>query len=90
MDEAHTHKRSEADRRGVRPGPPALEAPVTARSGTYVGPVERLRGKTALIIDHPEERLVRVQFDDLELGSHLTHGWREYAREDWDIEETEE
>ena len=57
--------------------------------GTYIGEVLYLRGKTALVMDHPNADMVRVQFDDISLGS-LAHGWHNYDRADWHIEEDED
>lgn len=54
----------------------------TLRGATYVGPVDRLCGKTALVRSHPERRdLLLAQFDDPTLehnGAVLGYGWHEF------------
>lgn len=54
--------------------------------GTYIGPMNKLKGKTAIVknIGYMPGRC-EAQFDDTSLPSHLTHGWRSFMVEDFDI-----
>ena len=48
--------------------------------GKYVGPIARLKGKTAILV-YGKRGFYRAQFDDLKsLPNDLTHGWREYKK----------
>lgn len=52
--------------------------------GTYIGPLHKLQGRTAIIrnIDYIPGRL-EAQFDDLSLPNHLTHNWRSFLKSEW-------
>ena len=58
----------------------------------YVGPIENLKGKTALIVDGPEmygddPGIVRAQFDERNLmhkGAHMASGWHPAKRTDFE------
>lgn len=65
-----------------RPSPPI-------RHGTYAGPVEALRGKTALIRPAQMVSLVLIQADDTELwheGERLGFGWHLFPSDQWTID----
>ena len=53
--------------------------------GIYVGPIDKLRGKTALVMDHPNRLKVRVQFYELQPGR-VRRSWKLYDRADWKLE----
>lgn len=47
--------------------------------GTYYGPIEKLRGKTALVRTQKDDKEnYLAQFDDLSLGNEWTHGWKAF------------
>lgn len=54
--------------------------------GTYIGPMHKLKGKTAIIknIGYMPGRC-EAQFDDMDLPQNLTHGWRTFMVEDFEI-----
>lgn len=54
--------------------------------GTYVGPMTKLKGKTALVMDHPNGLKVRVQFYELQPGR-VRRSWKLFDRDDWKLEE---
>jgi hypothetical protein len=56
------------------------------RNGTYVGPQEVLKGKTALLKGGPIPGTVQAQFNDLSLGLGFTHTWLMFEESDfcWD------
>jgi hypothetical protein len=61
------------------------------KKGTYIGPDEQLKGKTALIITGGKKApgcivpmdCVMIQADDVSTG--LGHGWHEFSAADWEI-----
>lgn len=56
--------------------------------GKYVGPVQLLRDKTALLLYEPGSFTVHAQFDDLALPAELTHGWQLYELCHFNIDDT--
>lgn len=55
-------------------------------SGTYIGPVKALKGKTALLKVH--KRWAFAQFDEFHLwhlGQWLSHGWHKFQKKHWVI-----
>lgn len=57
-------------------------------NGTYIGEVDRLKGKTALLRfleNELPECAVEAQFDDPELPE--SQGWTQYPRSDWKVDE---
>lgn len=51
--------------------------------GKYVGPIAKLKGKTAILM-YGRRGFVRAQFDDLKsLPNVFTHGWREYKKDNF-------
>ena len=68
--------------------------------GTYIGPLQHLQGKTAMLREPPEEGYVMAQFDDMLvtrsgnplpnfLPNHdaLGFGWHVFKRNDFEVEE---
>lgn len=51
--------------------------------GEYIGGIQDLRGKTALLEVKPNS-MVMAQFDDLELGF-FSHGWNAFDASDFKI-----
>lgn len=55
--------------------------------GTYIGPIESLKGKTALLIENIVNPGVSAQFDDVSPG--YDYGWTNFASEDFDLDDPE-
>lgn len=56
--------------------------------GTYVGPVEKLQGHTALIRYDEDKETLLAQFDDMHIkyhGRYLGFNWHRFPRKDWKI-----
>jgi len=52
--------------------------------GTYIGLVESLSGKTALLIKNVLNPGFSAQFDDVSTG--LGHGWHNFAADDFTLD----
>lgn len=52
------------------------------REGTYIGPQEDLKGKTAVLLSRPGG-MVRAQFNDIETG--MGFGWYLFRFQDFEI-----
>ena len=55
--------------------------------GTYIGPIEKLQGKTALI-RYDEDGKILAQFDDIRLRFHgrgMGFGWHKFDQEDFKV-----
>jgi len=56
--------------------------------GTYVGPVEKLKGKTALLLpggdDDDDSPDLQAQFDDIDTG--FGHGWYTFSKSSFEID----
>ena len=61
--------------------------------GTYIGPIKRLQGHTALLRYETTDGGVLAQFDDLKrlsgvsLALSLAHGWHKFASCDFSIDQ---
>ncbi|MBW2636289.1 MAG: hypothetical protein JRC86_01975 [Deltaproteobacteria bacterium] len=53
--------------------------------GTYVGERKELLGEHAILIQEDDEH-VRAQFDNLKLGTELTHSWTVFPETDFEID----
>ena len=57
--------------------------------GTYIGPIEYLKGETAIIRFPNDWNKLLAQFDSLALGESLTHNWTLYNKSDWKLDVVE-
>lgn len=55
--------------------------------GMYVGDVEELVGKTAMLQPGETKATVKAQFDDQALGEQYTRGWQSYPSRDFVVEQ---
>lgn len=53
------------------------------KTGTYVGDIVSLRGKTALVMSSKVKGQVLIQADDRLTG--YAYGWHEFPETDWEI-----
>ena len=52
------------------------------RRGTYIGPIEKLKGKTALLLPG-DSCVLRAQFDDMDTGYGL--GWHTFSKANFEL-----
>ena len=59
------------------------------RSGRYIGAIEELQGKTAILLPGQHSSFeVRAQFDDMSLeidGTRLGYNWHSFAKSDFEL-----